>query len=158
MVYKKKMTVITDRACHSMKASFSATYYMEGTDIKYTTIRRRINKALKRNIEKCFNKQYGVPFIFVEDFNQELIEINDEYSGNFTTIKAECNVSFIIEDPDNYPEKLGKHFIPVMVNTISELGGKEFFKFEIENEKNIIISDIEKGYIQLDSSVFFPKQ
>lgn len=158
MVYKKKMMVITDRACHSMKASFSVTYYMEGTEIKDTTIRRRINKAIKRSIEKHFNKQFGVPFLFVDEWKQELTEIVDEYSGNYTTVKADCDVSFIIEDPDNYPEKLGKNFISILVNTISQLGNKEFFKLEIENENNIAISDIEKGYIQLDYSVFFPQQ
>lgn len=157
MCYKSPMTVITDRACFSLTADFRIEYGMEGTNIRQSTIVRRLNALTKKLTSKHFDRQDSVPYVFIEEWEEEIWEMLDNYDSDVTLITADCKVTFVVEDPDNKPEELGVNFVKLIVDAINLLGKKQVYQATIINPKDVCIYNIKKGYIQLDNSIYFPQ-
>lgn len=158
MVYKKKMKVITDRACWSLRLGFDAKVSMQGCELKDSTIKRRLNSAIVSNVNKFWNREQDVPYMRIGKWKQEIVEIHDIHSSDTTAVKLQCDIEVCVEDPSNNPEKLGKSFLICMFQSLNLQHNKKIFDFDIINESNIDVLDTKKGYIQLDYSVYFPKK
>jgi hypothetical protein len=145
---------ITDRLCWVMSAQFKVKYLLNGIEESEAVISKRINRELKKHIKRFFNITESTPYTYVECVEQIIYERAEDPFNKNTTASAEVKIDFVIENPDNEPDKAGRAFVHLLFDTVNRTVKSGIQMCAITNE--IAISDIYKGYVQLDNTVFVP--
>jgi len=145
---------ITDRLCWVIAAKFKVKYLLSGIEENEEVISKRINRELKKHIKRFFNITNSTPYTYIEAIDQVIIETAVDPFNKNTTATANVKMEFLIENPDNEPEKIGRAFVHLLFDTVNRTVKSGIAMCAITNE--IVITESFKGYIQLDNTVFVP--
>ncbi len=145
---------ITDRLCWVMSAQFKVKYLLTEIEESEAVISKRINRELKKHIKRFFNITNSTPYTYVECVDQTIFEIATDPFNKNTTASADVKFDFVIENPDNEPEKAGRAFVHLVFDTVNRTVKSGIQMCAVTSE--IEVSDIYKGYVQLDNTVFVP--
>jgi hypothetical protein len=145
---------ITDRLCWVFAAKLKVKYLLVGIEESDAVITKRINRELKRHIKQFFTITKSTPYTYIESVEQLIVERGEDPLNKNTTVSADVNIEFCIENPDNEPEKVAKHFIHLLFDTVNRTVKSGIQMCAITSE--IEVTESHKGYVQLDNTVFVP--
>lgn len=129
---------------------------MNGVNLSGRTIKSRMQRSLVQSLTKEINRPYGVPYLFIEEFAQEVYSIQEIVDAKTTKVFVDCDMILTIEDPENSPRSLGEMIVPIIVEQMNSKPKKEYLNLSYIEPSSTNIYDIRKGYLQLDYTVFFP--
>jgi enoyl-[acyl-carrier-protein] reductase (NADH) len=148
------MTKITDRAVYAIYCDFTVKYLLPASNLTDKQISAKLNKELKKHIKRFYNNVHGVPYTYVEELKQEIFEVVKDENHNSTFVSAKCELMFCIESADDKPMLLGEGFVHLMFDTINKSVKSGIQMASVTSAVNI--TDLYKGYVQLDNTVFVP--
>ena len=145
---------ITDRLCWVFAANLKVKYLLVGIEESDAVITKRINRELKKHIKQFFTITKSTPYTYIESVEQLIVERGEDPLNKNTTVSANVNIEFCLENPDNEPEKVAKHFIHLLFDTVNRTVKSGIQMCAITSE--IEVTESHKGYVQLDNTVFVP--
>jgi hypothetical protein len=148
------LTKITDRSVYAVYCDFTVKYLLPASDLTDKQISAKLNKELKKHIKRFYTNPNGVPYTYVEELKQEIFEVVNDQNHNATFVSAKCEVMFCVESADDNPKKLGEAFVHLMFDTINKSVKSGIQMASVTSAINF--TDIYKGYVQLDYTVYIP--